>query len=194
MKRGNPVRKLVFFGVIGALTSMPILANAQAFGMNDDEPGFYIGPGVTYSRIQSGSFPNQTDDLEDSRVGYKLIIGIQPQPILALESQYIDFGASADGDVKVNADGWTFGGVLTVPYIPVITPYAKAGALYWDADGKSTSDGTRIRGSDSGTDFTWGAGIGWRVADNATIRTEYERFEMNDISVDLASANLIFNF
>jgi OOP family OmpA-OmpF porin len=195
MRPNRHIRSAILPAVLlGSMTLLPPDANAQSFGMNGDEPGIYFGGGATYSRIASENFPNQEDDVQDNRIGYKLIAGLQPKPLVAMEVQYIDFGVAKDGRTHVNADGWSFGGVLTVPGIPIITPYAKAGALYWDADGKSDVEGMPIRSSDNGTDFTYGGGIGFRLTNSAMLRTEYERYELNDTKIDLASANLIFNF
>lgn len=187
--------------LVGVLALAPLTAGAQS--MDDpeyDEPGIYLGGGVGYNRIETQEFPNDDDDIEDSRVSYKGIAGFRVNRVLSFEGQYIDFGTAEDGENNLKADGWTVGAVLTLPLSPYINPYAKAGALIWDADGTSVnpdtpiSNPTLIKSSDDGTDFTYGVGVNFDLPGNLALRTEYERFELSDTSVDMGSANLIFNF
>lgn len=168
-------------------TFAPSCVKAGAF----DRPGFLLGGGIGYHRFDSEDFPNDDDDLQDERVGYKGIVGLNMSEIFSIEGQYVDFGTAEDGDNRVDASGWTAGANLKLPVFPRIYPYAKAGALFWNADGQSAA---AIDASDDGVDFTYGVGVQFNLTDFVQLRTEYERFEMNDIGVDLGSANLVFSF
>lgn len=166
----------------------PTRASAGAFG----QPGFLLGGGIGYHRFESEDFPDDDDDLQDERVGYKGIVGLNMSEIFSFEGQYIDFGTAEDGDNQVDASGWTAGANLRLPVFPRIYPYAKAGALFWDADGRSAI--APIDASDDGVDFTYGVGVQFNLTDFVQLRTEYERFELNDIGVDMGSANVVFSF
>lgn len=166
--------------------------NAQ--GMDSAETGLYLGGGIGYNRVESNDFPNDDDELEDDHVGYKGIVGFRLGGVFSIEGQYIDFGTSENGDNEVEADGWTVGVVAALPIFEAINPYAKAGVLMWDADGR-TGLGTQLTsGSDDGTDFTYGLGLRFNLTDSLALRTEYERFALDEIDVDMASANLVFMF
>ncbi len=184
-----PALTTLGLSLCGLAMAIPATASAR-----DDSPGIYLGGGIGYNRIDSQDFPSNDDDIEDSRVSYKGMAGIRLSELLAIEGQYIDFGTAEDGNNNVKADGWTAGAVMTLPVSPVIRPYAKAGALFWEADGKSGSGLSLVRDSADGTDFTYGVGVSFRLAPALELRTEYERFEMSDVDVDMASANLLFNF
>lgn len=179
-------KTLVPLAALGALALLPAAASAGV----PEEPGIYLGGGVGYDRIEGEDFTGGGDEFEDERVTYKGIAGFRVNRIFSIEGQYIDFGTAEDGDNRVSADGWTAGGVVTLPMFEYVHPYAKAGALMWDADGRFAG----VRGSDDGTDFTYGVGARFSMTDRLGLRLEYERFEMSDVDVDMASANLTFDF
>lgn len=179
-------KNLLPVAALGAMVMMPALASAQS----NDASGLYLGGGVGYNRIESQDFPSSTDDVKDSRVSYKGIVGINLSPNFALEGQYINFGTAKDGANQVKADGWTAGAVVSLPLVDWFSVYGKAGALFWDADGRFAS----VRSGDDGTDFTYGAGARFDLNDAVDFRVEYERFELNDTDMDMASANIVFKF
>ncbi|MFA5940597.1 MAG: porin family protein [Sinimarinibacterium sp.] len=185
-----PIRFPTAGAALLALVAALAPAGVQAATSPLDEPGLLLGGGIGYHRINSEDFPEDGDDLKDERVGYKGIAGVHLSEIFSIEGQYIDFGTAEDGDNRVDASGWTAGATLKVPVFPRIYPYAKAGALFWDADGRSAA----INASDNGTDFTYGVGVQFNLTDFLQLRTEYERFELSDTGVDMGSANLVFSF
>ena len=123
-------------------------------------------------------------------MAYKALFGYRLTHVVSLESQYINFGTARDGNNRVKAHGLTAGGVFEAPLTRVVHPYGKAGVLFWDADGEFN---TIVR-NDTGTDFTYGAGLRFILGPRIDIRTEYERFEFQQSNVDTLSAMLQFNF
>ena len=180
------MKSLLPVAALGALVAMPMASFAQDAGSS----GIYLGGGVGYNRIESQDFPNSNDDLEDSRVSYKGLVGLQLSPNFALEGQYINFGTAEDGANQVKVNGFTAGVVADLPLTEWFSPYAKAGALFWEADGRFSG----VNANDDGTDFTYGVGARLGLSDNVDFRLEYERFELSDTEIDMASANLQFNF
>lgn len=180
-------KTLIPLAALGTLAFLPFAASA---GGAPDQPGIYLGGGVGYDRIEGEDFTGNGDDLDDSRVAYKGLAGFRLNQIFAIEGQYINFGTAEDGDNRVKADGWTAGAVATLPMFEYVHPYAKAGMLFWDADGRFGG----VSASDDGSDFTYGVGARFSMTDNLGLRLEYERFEMSDIDVDMASANIQFDF
>lgn len=179
-------RKAAFLGAaLGMGTLLPQLAAAQSPG-----PGLYLGGGIGYNRIEGEDFTGDGDKFEDDRVSYKGIAGIKLGDMLSLEGQYIDFGTAEDGDNRVDADGWTAGAVLEIPLTQNFAAYGKAGALFWDAKGRFAN----VRADDDGTDPFYGVGARFALSQNLALRIEYERFELNDTDIDMASANVLFHF
>jgi opacity protein-like surface antigen len=171
----------------GAFALAPLSASAAGLVW---DPGLYLGGGIGYDRIEGEDFTGEGDDLEDDRTTYKGIAGLRFTEVFALEAQYIDFGTAEDNVNRVDADGWTIGGTATLPLFRYVNPYAKAGMLLWEAEGESAG----IRASDDGNDFTYGVGADIAVMEKLGFRLEYERFELNNLDIDMASANLQFNF
>lgn len=181
---------------LSALAVTPLCANAED---PVGAPQIYLGGGVGYNWLNGQPFkdPNNPDhDFSQNHVTWKALAGIKFTPIVSLEGQYIDFGAHNKNSDNVKAHGWTAGAVLDVPVFDSITPYAKAGALFWNSDGTFTSNGT-LTGTgfhENGTSFTWGGGVRFNLTQNIDLRVEYERFRLDDTHVDNATAALQFNF
>lgn len=177
--------------VPAALLALPTLTSAADVR---PKPGFYLGGGIGYNRLESEEIPNSDDELTDDHVGYKGIAGFRLGPMLSIEGQYLDFGTAEDGDNEVDASGWTAGATVMLPLTERINPYGKLGALFWEVDGRSVGAIPPPGASDDGTDFTYGVGVAFGLTESLALRTEYERFELDQTNVDLGSANLSFSF
>lgn len=190
------VKPMLHITVLGLLAAVPICASAEApFGA----PQIYLGGGVGYNWLNGQPFkdPNNPDhDFSHTHVTWKALAGIKFTPVLSVEGQYIDFGAHNKNSDNVKAHGWTAGAVLDVPILPIVTPYAKAGAFFWKSDGTFTSNGsvTGTGFNEKGTDFTWGGGVRFNITQSLDLRVEYERFRLDDTHVDNATAALQFTF
>jgi OOP family OmpA-OmpF porin len=174
---------------LGVLAAVPLCASAQ----DDDsinKPQIYIGGGAGYGRVNGQDFTGSGNELKKNRVGWKALAGIKFTPVLSLEGQYLDFGAYNSGSDEIKARGWTSGLVLDVPVNRYLTPYAKAGAFFWKSDSRFNT----MTRDDKGTSLTYGLGVRFRVSDNIDLRTEYERFKLENTHVDNISASLQFNF
>lgn len=179
-------RKAALLGAaLGLGSLLPTLASAQGPG-----PGLYAGGGIGYNRIEGEDFTGGDDDFKDERVSYKGVAGLKLGDMLSLEGQYIDFGTAEDGDSRVEADGWTAGAVLEVPLMQNFAVYGKGGALFWDAEGRFAN----VRADDDGTDPFYGVGARFALNPHLALRLEYERFELNDADIDMASTSLLFHF
>lgn len=150
---------------------------------------FYIGGGIGYARVESADFL-AGDTFEDERVGYKGLLGMRANEVVSLEAQYVDLGTAEGGGNRVDAHGATAGIVLHVPAFVSVHPYGKAGALFWNVD--TTTPG--FTGNDDGTDFTYGLGLRFAMSNHLDLRTEYERFELDETDVDNVSLMLQYNF
>lgn len=189
----TPAVGFAFWAAFILMTIIAYQPRAQA-QMTGPETGFYLGGGIGYNRVESENFPDDEDELEDDHVGYKGIAGIRLNEMFSVEAQYIDFGTSDDGDNRIDADGWTLGAVIAIPIFDAVNPYGKVGALFWDADGRTGTGLTLFTGSDDGTDFAYGLGLRFNLTQALALRTEYERFALDEIDVDLISLNLAYAF
>ncbi len=149
------------------------------------DKGFYIGGGVTRTSIDTSSqFLEDAPDfeLDDDDNGWKVIGGVRLLDWFAVEANYVDFGSITSGDEALGGEYELKGfdafavGFLSAPFVDV---YGKLGVIRWDADSRITAGGVDFTGSESGTDFAWGAGVQARLGSLAG-RLEYERFEVSD--------------
>ena len=196
MKKNN----LPYAALLVGLAGLPLAASATHDGPHA-KPGFYIGGGAGSNSLNGEDYTDQNNNVEDRQMAYKALVGFRFNDVISLESQYIDFGTAeggndpAAGNNSVKAHGVTAGGVFEAPITRFFHPYAKAQALFWDADGEFTDGGlNRVERSDTGVDFAYGAGARFILGRNVDIRGEYERFEFQDSNVHTISAMLQLNF
>lgn len=176
--------------------AMPLIALAMISGLSvgaaaeGPDNYAYLGGGAGSGRINGEDFTNTNGDLEKSRVSWKALAGAKLGRMLSLEGQYIDFGAANRDSDHIQATGWTGGVVLDVLAERPVTPYIKAGVLFWDTD-RQFNNITLI---EEGTDPTFGAGVRFMVGDAMAIRAEYEHFAMDDTDIDSVSVSMQLNF
>lgn len=150
----------------------------------------YLGAGIGYGRMNGEDFTNNNDDLTKSHVSWKAMAGAKLNGVLAVEGQYIDFGAANRNSDRIQATGWTADVVVDLMENASITPYAKVGALFWNTDNRFNNISRR----EDGTNLTFGLGARFMLADNLALRTEYERFMMDHTDIDNFSAALQLSF
>lgn len=190
-------RNLVL-GVAAAMLAAPMgAAIAQTSSTSDTwfprkdrafEPGYYVGGGVGYFRVDEQDFFGDDDDLDDEQVSWKLYGGGDFTSWLSGEVGYINFGEFGD-DSELEADGFTVAAIAQWP-IGNFAPYAKVGWLWWDAD-VNTALGSA---SDDGDDVFGGLGVRFSLTQALDMRVEYERYQLDDADLDMGSLNLQYQF
>lgn len=179
------VNKLFALTVLSACTIAPFAAAEDAGSQQT-----YLGGGVGYSKVNGEDFTNVNGDISESQGSWKAIVGVKMSPMLSLEGQFIDFGAANRNTDHVKATAWTAGAVLNVFGENPISPYGKVSALFWETDNFFNN----ISMNQSGTDLALGIGVRFTFAGRLSLRTEYERFEMDNTQVDNVSAALLLTF
>lgn len=164
--------------------------NASAEAAASEDAYAYVGGGPGYERMNGEDFTNTDGDLTKNRVSWKAMAGTKLGKLLALEGQYIDFGAANRNTDRIQATGWTAGIVLDLLVNQQLTPYAKVGALFWDTDSTFNSISRR----EEGTDLAYGLGLRLMIADQFSLRTEYEWFVMDYAEIENFSFSLQLNF
>ena len=180
-----------------ALLSTPALAQ---------DPRWYIGVGIGQSTVEDfcdGAPAGVGCDEKDTAT--RIFGGYQFNRNFALEAGYTDLGqASADfpgmGSVSLGASGFEFMALGIAPLGERWSLYGKLGLFAWDID---VSDSTGLVGnfSESGTDLTYGFGVGVDFTKRWGARFEYQVYSdignedttgTGDVSV--LGASLLYRF
>ena len=163
------------------LTAFPLAASASPFS---------IGGGAGSNSLNGADYTGNGNDVDDTQTSYKALVAYRYTDMVSLETQYIDFGTAEDGGNSVKAHGFTAGFLFEAPINRIFHPYAKAQALFWDADGSFGG----IDRSDTGTDLAFGVGARFILGPSVDVRAEYERFEFDRNDVNTISAMLQLKF
>ena len=175
------MRKHIIAGLVASLAFASLPAAAA-------DNGIYLGASVGQSGLEIDDF-----DYDASATGYKIIAGWRFLDWLAVEGNYVDFGSGDDRvagtKIETEADGISLSAVGFLPVGPVDL-FARVGAIDWSADLSSPGIG---RGSDDGTDLTYGIGAQFRVW-SLSVRAEYEMFDIEDADLDMISLGVTWTF
>ncbi len=172
----RPLTKLA----IGLAAVMAVTISTPTFA-----EGFYIGAGISQSFIDKNGFD------EDDTSG-KVFGGYSFNDYLAIEGAYYDFGDISDGNNSAEIDGISLAVVGKLPVSNRFTLFGKVGGHDWDADTTGAVSGQIS--SDSDTDAFYGLGVEYSISQSISLRGELERYEVEDLDVDVATIGISFNF
>lgn len=163
--------------------------------------GFYLGAASSevssdYDESVGSSFAGPEDD--DN--GFKVIAGFRPLDAFAIEANYADLGETrvplslvcitapcpTEATIDSQALAVSAVGLLALPLVDL---FARVGVTRWESERQILSSAQK----EEGTDPTYGAGAQVRVGSFA-LRLEYERFDLDDDSVDLVSLGFTYTF
>jgi opacity protein-like surface antigen len=150
--------------------------------------GVYIGAalGQSETRLRASSI-----NLKDKSSGYKLLAGVRPIDMFAVELDFVDFGSASDSGARADtkAGAGFLIGYLPLP-LPLLDVYGKAGAAAWKIDARNPLETLR----ESGSSFAWGAGVGLHFGSFGS-RLEYEKFDSRgDRNLELLSLGVTWTF
>jgi hypothetical protein len=132
------------------------------------DTGFYLGASLGQS--ESG-LRNSDFNFKDRDQGYKLIAGIRPLSLLAVELNYVDLGTSSAAGAQAKTKAADAFALVFLP-IPVVDVYGKLGYVSWKTDASAPSLSLHA----SGKDLAYGAGVQVHFA-SLSARLEYEAFD-----------------
>lgn len=171
--------------ILAALVAALAFAGLPASAADN---GIYLGGSVGQSALEIDDF-----DYDADATGYKLIAGWRFLDWLAVEANYVDFGSGDDtvlgNKIETDADGFSLSAVGFLPVGPVDL-FARVGMIDWSADLSSPGFGSA---GDDGTDLTYGVGAQFRVW-SLSLRAEYEKFDIEDVDVDMISVGVTWTF
>lgn len=162
-------------------------------GINFD--GWYAGFGFgqsKYGDITATSANTRTE-------GWKVYTGYQFNKYLGVEGGYANLNdmTARTGSVTTNmdSDAWTLAAVGSYPLTDKFSLTAKLGAAYVLTD-KNVKVGTALtqRTGDDGYQPNYGVGVSYALVDNFKLRAEWERFDLDDINIDLMTAGFTVAF
>ena len=154
---------------------------------------FYLGGSVGQATVDypSGAGFIVTDDSDTS---WKVFAGYNVNPNFAVELAYQDLGESeaAVGDIPLYFGGDTVSLSLIgkLPLGDKAEVFAKFGYVHLDADIHSPGFDTF---ADNESDFLYGLGVSYQVAESVDVRMELERMNFAD-QVDTVSLGVSYNF
>lgn len=175
------------------LAAILALASAPALAVDN---GFYFGASVGAGGVQFDErFDGQRIDYDAGSTGFKAIAGWRFLDWLSVEANYVDLGSGEDRidgqKVETDVSGASLSMVGFLPLGPVDL-FARAGAIDWSAD--VNLSGLDLKGSNDGTDLTYGVGAQFRIW-SLSFRAEYELFDIADAdTVDLVSVGVTWTF
>jgi OOP family OmpA-OmpF porin len=196
---------------IFACVTSALLASAPAFAADDS--GFYIGAGFGEMAIEVNDIADLGVKFDDSGTTWKILGGYRFMKYFGAEVEYIDGGDAedsfreeegpyfAEADVTISLSGWNASAVGILPLGEKFSVFGKLGFIMWDADFEAKLD-TNVpdvadfseRGTDDGTDLSWGLGAEFDFTDNFGVIVEYQSFEISDTDAALLSASLLWMF
>ena len=186
-----------------ALCLMVIFVTVAAPASAENK-GFYVGGGVGKSTLDVRDFFPDLDDYRgrQSTFGFKLFGGYRFLDYLAVEAGYTDLGTHETWETaslmlrhrfEVGVNGWNAHAVGLLP-LGTVDLFAKIGVIGWDANlkiGRYDGDETQTL---SGTDATYGLGIGFNFK-HLFVRGEIEWFSIADAeSMFMVSVSLAYRF
>ena len=154
------------------------------------ETGSYAGGSLGQYRYEDSSLDD--DNFEDDSESYKAFLGARLNRVFSIEAGYNKYGEVEDQGRRFEADGIPLSISAALPLSPGFAPYAKLGQLYWDLEGEGNSE----IGNENidGNDTFYGVGAWLNLSRNLNMRLEYERFELDDADLDMATAGLALQF
>ena len=184
--------KLRYF-TLAILFSALSLGSAPAFSQDQ---GFYAGASFGKSDLKDActGLPN----CDDSDTALSIFGGYQFNKHFGAEIAYTDVGkASASSGANaatLEAKGFEFLAVGTIPLNQQFSLYGKLGLFMWDADIRTSGPGVTVLTSDDGTDLTIGFGARYSFTKNLAAQLQWQRYELDNFDVDVISVGILFRF
>lgn len=140
--------------------------------------------------------------IDKSDTGYKLGLGAQFSPNLAVEGGYANLGkaklSGAGGSGSIKGNGLFVDLVGLLPLSSEVNAFAKLGVFNGHAKVHATGLAGVLNESDSGTDVKFGLGLSYAVSKTVQVRGEWERYRFkvwgDKGDVDLLSVGVTVGF
>jgi len=155
--------------VVGCTVTGVVLATSQAFAQ-DDKTGPHPYVGGNY-----GLYKSDSGDYDEDRDLWELYGGFAFNQYLGVEVAYTNLGTLKSDYVEADIDGWAPAIVGNLPLGDVVSLYAKAGKIFWEADVSAPLYSDTF----DGDEFFYTAGIGLAIFDPLSITLEYSQYDID---------------
>ena len=138
-------------------------------------------------------------DVDADSTAYRVTAGWRFSDYLAVEGGYHNFGKfeqtfDIDGtptEVSLKADGFTFGGVGSLPLGDRFALFARAGVFFWDGDADINNVS---QASPEDTNLYLGTGVRLALSERLSLTADGSRYDLGDASSTVLSIGLDIRF
>lgn len=172
--------------ILAAMT--PVIAVADS--------GVYVAASVGQAEL-SEDFDGF--DVDTDSTAFRVTLGWRFNDYFAIDAGYNNFGRfdqsfDTDGaitEVSLKADGFTFGGVGTLPVGERLSLFARAGVFFWDGDADINSV---TAATPEDTNLYFSAGARFALTERLSAMVDGSRYELGGTSSTVVSVGLEFRF
>ena len=172
---------------------------------------FYIGFSFGQAEVDRNFIIPELVDADGTIDGkdsaFKLFGGYQFNRNFALEVAAVDLGdmsysgTGSTGPItgtvtggRVQNGGLNVSAVGVLPLGERLAFFGKAGIFLWSSEATDITGGVPTISEEDGSDLSLGLGASFALTPQASLRAEWERFEMSSTDVDLVSVGFAFSF
>ncbi|MFT7495939.1 MAG: OOP family OmpA-OmpF porin [Urechidicola sp.] len=177
-KMKKTIAKNVLIGIVA-------LASAGLASQPSAEGNWYLGGAL------SQAFVDQ-QGINDDDTGGKVFGGYKYNEYVAVEAAYYNFGDIDTGTSQLEVDGLSLAVVGSISVSDSISVFGKVGAHEWDVKDNGTI--ASQMNSNGDTDAFYGLGVDYVIDESWSVRGELERYEVQNLDYDVASAAVSYNF
>lgn len=169
-----------------------VLSPVTAFA----DSGFFVG-----GAVGSASLDEDFNGLavDSNSTSFRLVVGWRFNDHFAFEGGYHSFGdfeeqidvGGVPTSVLLEADGFTLGGVGSIPIGDRLSVFGRVGAFFWDGDA-DLNDVTVATPED--TNLYLGAGAGYAFTEQFSVTGDWSRYELEDAASNVFSVGFQFRF
>jgi OOP family OmpA-OmpF porin len=176
------------------LIAILLCATCPAAAFADD--GFFLTLNVGSAEL-SDSFDGF--DVDASSTSYRITAGWSFSDHLAIEAGYHNFGrfdqtfdvAGTPTEVSLKADGFTIGGIGSLPLGDRFALFGRVGAFFWDGDA-DINGVTQATPAD--TNLYLGVGVRLALTEALSLTADASRYDLDETSGTVFSVGLDIRF
>jgi len=160
------------------------------------DSGFFLG-----GAVGSASLDEDFDGLivDSSTTSIRLVAGWRFNDYIAFEGGYHSFGDFEDTldiggvptSVSVKADGWTLGGIASIPVGERFSLFGRVGAFFWDGDAEVNNISVA---TPEDSNLFLGAGADYAFTEKFSLTGDWTRYELEDAASNVFSMGFQFRF
>ncbi|MGQ0544467.1 MAG: outer membrane beta-barrel protein [Betaproteobacteria bacterium] len=189
------LKSLLLFGAAACLLSTHAAAQVYI--------GFSAGQADVDESIAIPGLIDPGSSFDGKDGAFKLFGGYQFGPNFALEAAFVDLGdVSYSGSFagapvtggRIQNSGLNLSALGVVPLGQRFVVFGKVGMFLWYSEATDVTGGAFFYSEEDGADLSLGLGASLAIGPRASLRAEWERFDMSNTDVDLVTVGFAFRF